>query len=163
MRESFYVYLITNILNSSVYVGYTSDPKARWKKHNRPSVQRRYSHYHLYRSMAKHGKDNFRFTILEEHESKESALAAEVDIIAMFRATGVPLLNMTGGGEGLRDFSPEFQAERAKAKEQRRQVRIAKRTAAKEQRKTERAECKRKQNEANLITFLTNYRNGIID
>jgi group I intron endonuclease len=60
-----YIYLITNLINSKVYVGQTKRPKNRrwqhWSEGRKPD-----SRNHLYRSMYEHGVENFRFEIIEE-------------------------------------------------------------------------------------------------
>jgi group I intron endonuclease len=61
----YYVYAITNTLNSKIYIGQTKSPKNRkgrhWFEGKKPN-----SKNHLYRAMYQHGLDNFRFEIIEE-------------------------------------------------------------------------------------------------
>jgi len=60
-----YIYLITNLINSKVYIGQTKFPKNRrwqhWSEGKKPN-----SKNHLYRSMNEHGVENFKFEIIEE-------------------------------------------------------------------------------------------------
>ena len=60
-----YIYLITNTINSKVYVGQTVNVKNRkgrhWFEGKKPD-----SKNHLYRSMYEHGVENFRFETIEE-------------------------------------------------------------------------------------------------
>lgn len=61
----YYIYLITNTINSKVYVGQTKNLYARksrhWLEGRKPD-----SKNHLHRSMHEHGVENFRFEIIEE-------------------------------------------------------------------------------------------------
>jgi group I intron endonuclease len=98
-KMTYFLYLITNNFDSKCYVGYTNDIKRRMRQHRNPSKKEQYKH--LYRAMAKHGRDNFFINVLEEHETKESVKKAETDVIKMFRDTGVKLYNHSDGGEGM--------------------------------------------------------------
>lgn len=59
------IYLITNTVNNKVYVGSTTDFKARWRCHR--SMLDRNCHFskHLQLSWNKYGSNNFTFTVLE--------------------------------------------------------------------------------------------------
>ena len=61
----YYVYAITNTLNSKIYIGQTKSPKNRkgrhWFEGKKPN-----SKNHLYRAMNQYGLDNFQFEIIEE-------------------------------------------------------------------------------------------------
>lgn len=61
----YYIYLITNNINSKVYVGQTKNPKNRkgqhWFEGKKPN-----SKNHLYRSMHEYGIENFQFEIIEK-------------------------------------------------------------------------------------------------
>jgi group I intron endonuclease len=59
-----YLYLIRNKINGKVYVGQTKNFVKR--KINHVNAARSGSEYPLYRSMRKHGIENFEFSILEE-------------------------------------------------------------------------------------------------
>jgi group I intron endonuclease len=67
-----HIYLITNLINSKVYVGQAKIPKNRkyqhWFEGRKPN-----SKNHLYRSMYEHGVENFTFEVIEE------CLVSEVD------------------------------------------------------------------------------------
>jgi group I intron endonuclease len=60
-----YIYKITNVINSKVYIGQAKIPKNRkyqhWKEGHKPN-----SKNHLYRSMSTYGVENFKFEIIEE-------------------------------------------------------------------------------------------------
>ena len=57
--------------------------------------------------VAKHGHT---VQILRECDSEDEAFAYEVSLIAQYRSMGYPLVNMTDGGDGLRNPSPETRA-----------------------------------------------------
>ena len=61
----YYVYAITNTLNSKIYIGQTKSPKNRkgrhWFEGKKPN-----SKNHLYRAMNQYGLVNFQFKIIEE-------------------------------------------------------------------------------------------------
>ena len=62
-----YVYLITNTINSKLYVGITTrSMDERFREHK---YDHKYSKSHLYRAMRKYGFDNFLFSIIEEVKS----------------------------------------------------------------------------------------------
>ncbi len=90
--------MINNNFDNGCYVGYAKNISKRWGKHRSPSKKEQ--HKHLYRSMAKHGRDNFFITELECHETLESVKRAEIEVIRMFKDTGVKLYNHSDGGEG---------------------------------------------------------------
>lgn len=94
----FYLYIITNSITSDCYIGITENLKARWHKHRHPGNKAK--HLRLYRSMNKHGSENFFISILEEHETRDSAKRAEIEVIAMFNSTGVSMFNASDGGDG---------------------------------------------------------------
>lgn len=56
-----YIYAIHNNFNEKVYIGQTRDPKARWERHQRPSLDRE-----IGKVMNKNGVENFRFEVIHE-------------------------------------------------------------------------------------------------
>ena len=64
------IYKITNTVNNKCYIGFTHNPKLRWKNHKNSSHIRR----PLYESMKKHGVDNFTFEILYQSDDREHTL-----------------------------------------------------------------------------------------
>lgn len=111
----YYLYMIRNSIDSSCYVGWTNNLKKRWAQHRSPSQKEHRKH--LYQAMKKHGRDSFSITWLEEHVTADSVKRAEIELIAMFRATGVKLYNHSDGGEGLPGYghTPESKAKISKA------------------------------------------------
>ncbi len=106
----FYVYMISNAVNGKIYIGYTNDPKERWRSHRKPCVWRKCPNSYLYCSMRKHRIENFSFEIFEEHETKAEALEAEIFWIAYYKSIGAELMNMTDGGDGMTGQTKEIKA-----------------------------------------------------
>lgn len=58
-----YLYLITNQKNNKNYIGQTINPEYRWRQHKAYANQQNSPQY-IHRAMAKHGIDNFTFTLI---------------------------------------------------------------------------------------------------
>jgi group I intron endonuclease len=88
MMDRYYVYRIRNVITNKLYFGETNDIKRRFGVHksaiNMSEEQIKKSCPRLYRSMQKHGAENFEYTILEDYATKEEALAAETAYIIKF-------------------------------------------------------------------------------
>lgn len=96
----FKVYKIVNIKNNKVYIGYTSKTlEERLKKHIHSINE---SDIKIRRAIKKHGKENFYIELIEEFETKQLALAAEIKYIKEFNSY-ISGYNSTLGGE-----SPSF-------------------------------------------------------
>lgn len=98
MARTSYVYAVINMLDGSMYIGWTIDPKGRWY-HHRYRAKANWAG-HLYSAMRHHGSDNFVFEVWETWPSEADARDAEIWFIAYLRARGVRLYNLTDGGEG---------------------------------------------------------------
>jgi group I intron endonuclease len=99
-----YIYLITNMVNGSLYVGKGRDVSNRWSKHKsiaRGGKEKYPNHFrYFHAAIAKYGIDNFRLSILNSYNIEQDALNSEKSYIAQFRADGYILYNLTDGGEG---------------------------------------------------------------
>lgn len=98
----FYVYLIHNILNNKVYVGKTNNPLFRWGKHLSTSkCIRNKEKYYLHRAIAKHGKYNFQFSIIQQYNNEKDVNLGEIYWIKFFQSKNNQFgYNLTDGGEG---------------------------------------------------------------
>lgn len=92
-----YIYVTSNEINDIAYVG----------KRQKPYVEKCYkgSGTHLKLAFAKYGKDKFHTTVLQRCDTKEELCEAEKNWIALYRALGIELYNITDGGEGTAGIS----------------------------------------------------------
>jgi group I intron endonuclease len=88
------VYLITGA--SGVYVGISRNPEHRWSGHKYDSKT---VNTRLYRAMRKHGVESFHFSVIEQYEFREDAIAAEIWWIAYLRSLRAKVYNITAGGD----------------------------------------------------------------
>lgn len=108
-----YVYSLSDPQTGEVrYLGKTNDLGRRMCQHRLPSSN---GHkWHWIQSVLARGLDPV-LTVLEEWSTHAEACAAEVRLIAHYRALGAPLTNLTDGGDGARGRRPtpeEVQAHR---------------------------------------------------
>lgn len=91
-----FVYCVTNLLNGKKYIGQTIRPvRARWSAHKRDT------RYPIGRAIAKYGKENFRFEILETVDSREELDEREIYWIREFNTIRPTGYNLTEGGKGV--------------------------------------------------------------
>lgn len=96
------VYIVQNIQSGKIYVGKSKDPDTRWIKHIRvASGTRNKEKFYIHRAIAKHGKENFTFSVIEYFDDALECRDAEIFYIAYFRSIGAVLYNQTDGGEGV--------------------------------------------------------------
>ena len=97
----YYAYKIVNKVNQKVYIGITSNPDNRWKRHksnaNSDSLKPRYRTY-LYNAMKKHGVDNFSFSVIATFLNHKDCELFEMLLIAVMRMSNVPNYNLHDGG-----------------------------------------------------------------
>jgi group I intron endonuclease len=98
-----YVYMITCIPTSCVYIGKSNDPSSRFKSHLAESKNES-SYLPLYHAIRKYGNDSFELTIIQECSSEQEAYDAERECILKLRSEGRALFNRSAGGIG--NFSP---------------------------------------------------------
>jgi group I intron endonuclease len=92
------VYVIFNSRNGKLYVGWTNNPKERWRKHRKNAALK--MQYFLYRAMVKE-ISNFEFKIISQHHNEVEAMLAERYWISFFKSNDDRFgYNMTEGGEG---------------------------------------------------------------
>lgn len=99
-----YIYKITNLVNSGVYIGQTSKSiTERFSDH--VTVSNNYvdgtdGYSHLYRAMKKYGVDNFIVEEIDSGNSKEELNEKERYWIAYYRSQDVICYNIADGGTG---------------------------------------------------------------
>lgn len=59
------IYCIENIINNKKYIGQSVDVEGRWSKHQNSLSKGNHDNTYLQNSWNKHGKENFKFYILE--------------------------------------------------------------------------------------------------
>lgn len=98
--------MFKNILNGKVYIGETGNIKRRHKDHIKTAMAEgsfaKVKMQYIHKAIAKHGIDNFEFSILEGFTTAEEALKAEVEYIAKYNSFGKGGYNLTPGGEGVK-------------------------------------------------------------
>lgn len=100
------IYKITNLINSKVYIGQTLDFSQRKSQHLFEGREKSLTDRPLYRSMRKHGIDNFEFEIIEECLTDQIADEREIYWIDYFDSTNpVKGYNLSKGGQGHSDES----------------------------------------------------------
>lgn len=93
-----YVYHIFNVKNGKIYVGWTTNPKERWRKHRKNAVLN--LDYYLYRAMRRE-PGTFEFKVIASYASDDEAMLAEKYWITFFKSNDDRFgYNMTEGGEG---------------------------------------------------------------
>jgi len=94
------VYLITNKINGTQYVGQTRNTlKHRWKSHVDASRDKTKSTY-MTRAINKYGAENFTIETLHICESKEEMDFVEIFYIALLNTQETNGYNLSAGGEG---------------------------------------------------------------
>jgi group I intron endonuclease len=102
---SFFVYLIHNTINNKVYVGKTSAPETRWRKHIEAAFSNRKDHkFYLHRALKKHGADNFVFTVMQRFSNQNEQNAAEKYWIQYFNSRDNKLSSLGWATEELVKF-----------------------------------------------------------
>lgn len=99
---SFCVYTIFNECNGKIYVGKTGNFARRRQRHIYAALgQASEKKFYIHRAMAKHGVENFTFSILQEFVDEERCNEAEKYWISFFNSKNPKLgYNLTEGGEG---------------------------------------------------------------
>jgi hypothetical protein len=105
-----YIYSITNLENSKLYVGKTSKPNPydRWKQHlqlarsfNNLQENNSALSMPILRAISKYGADNFKFRVIEECDD-DKVNERETYWIEKLKAYGKNGYNITLGGEGIK-------------------------------------------------------------
>lgn len=102
MDRPFSIYLVTNIVTGKVYVGKTGNTvHDRWTDHK--SNARRGAEGYLYRSMRKHGEENFQVqTVAVVQTETEANILERVWILLLESHKEAFGYNLTLGGDGVR-------------------------------------------------------------
>lgn len=95
------IYKAENIQNGNIYIGKTVNSlEERILQHLKSSKYNAYGYF--LKAINKHGKDNFQWSILDEQSKTEEELSEqEKFFIALYKANGYKLYNLTNGGDGI--------------------------------------------------------------
>lgn len=96
MESTYYLYKISNSINTKVYIGMTFRPADRWTEHKRESSPCK----KLRRAMIKHGVENFNFEILCAG-SEDYISELEIKLIELLNSVEDGY-NIQPGGQGAR-------------------------------------------------------------
>lgn len=110
--SDFIIYALHHDDSDHIYIGKSSNGLRRPKQHGSPVNIRKHPNYPVVRWIKKRraSGEDYKIAILEEHATNTNLNEAERFYIASFRSIGVPLLNLTDGGDGLVNPSAEVRA-----------------------------------------------------
>lgn len=100
-----FVYEISRINTTDVYVGKSIHPEKRWKDHQKAALKGCKSHPHLYSAMRFYGNDAFSFSIVGTFETEDEAFETEKKLISEYRISKRNVYNISSGGRGGKQFS----------------------------------------------------------
>lgn len=99
------VYLITNKINNTYYIGKTNNINKRWAHHKKVALggpeKYKKSFSRLHRAIRKYGIQQFQISILTKHNHEANALKSEMKAIKWFKKNEYELYNLTDGGDGV--------------------------------------------------------------
>ena len=101
----FFIYLIKNLINGKVYIGETGNPKRRFSDHiklaNSEGHFAKKKKQAIHKAIAKYGKDNFKFEIIDQFATEKEAFDAEIKYIKEYKSKNRNFgYNLTYGGDG---------------------------------------------------------------
>lgn len=100
------LYLAVNQVNGKKYVGFTSRGLERCKAQHERDSQRGEKRY-LCNAIRKYGSDSFRWCVVGWSTDAEDIKSQEIAHIEFYKSLGEDLYNMTDGGDGALNPSPE--------------------------------------------------------
>ena len=102
-----YVYKITNLINGKNYIGITNNYQKRWsnEKSNPKDPKRQQV---ITRAIAKYGKENFLFEVLESGLTIEEACKKEKELIIEYNSLIPNGYNVDEGGEYHPHVKPQY-------------------------------------------------------
>ncbi len=99
----YHIYIIQNLVNLKIYVGFSNDPKLRWSTHLSCAKYGK-KNYPIYNAIRKYGKKSFSMYVIESFTNSKEALEAEQFWIEYFQTNIAKHgdqfgYNLTVGGE----------------------------------------------------------------
>lgn len=100
----YHVYLIQNLINLKIYIGFSNNLKFRWSTHLSVAKYGK-RNYPIYNAIRKYGKKSFSIYVIESFDNAKEALEAETFWIEYFKTNITKHgnqfgYNLTTGGEG---------------------------------------------------------------
>jgi group I intron endonuclease len=104
----FNIYLVTNTVNGRTYVGVTKHTaEKRWRQHVKCARGATTRLFALQRAIRKYGPDAFTVVTIDTSSTWEGACALEIKRIAEQRLNPKGCYNLTSGGDGVPNISPD--------------------------------------------------------
>lgn len=91
------IYLARNLVNGSIYIGYSVDFRKRKKQHIQDAENGDATYFH--NALRKYGYGNFSWSIIKRGPANELP-RLEISAIAQYKTAGYKVYNLTDGGEG---------------------------------------------------------------
>lgn len=103
----FYIYVFKNKLNGKLYIGESGSLNRRYKEHidlaQSKGFYKKIKKQAIHKAIKKYGIDNFDFFIIDQFDTVEEALDAEVKYIKKYKSKNSKYgYNLTDGGEGFK-------------------------------------------------------------
>lgn len=86
------IYAIKNTITNDMYIGHSTDIKARWSYHKCVLQKNKHKNYNLQRDYNKYGADCFEYIIIQECE-KEQLLQLEIFYTKKFGTYNISIGN----------------------------------------------------------------------
>lgn len=106
------IYQIKNLVNDKVYIGQSINIKGRWSEHKTHLKYNKHHNIHLQKAWNKYGRENFKFSILEEC-NKEDLDFKEIFWINFYKSNiSKNGYNLESGGNNNKKISEETKLKR---------------------------------------------------
>jgi hypothetical protein len=104
------LYLAVNQVNEKKYVGFTGKKLVRRKYQHEHEALRKNSQKYFHRAIRKYGSEFFKWYVIGWSADVEDIKSQEVVHIKFYKSLGGKLYNMTDGGDGHTNPTPEVRA-----------------------------------------------------
>lgn len=97
-----YIYKIENTFNKKFYIGSSVNYKRRWEQHTYSLNKNNHDNIHLQHAWNKYGRDNFKFSIMEECENSDQYTREQyyLDTLQPFGDKGYNMSRIANGSNG---------------------------------------------------------------
>lgn len=98
--RTYYIYKISNTLNSKLYIGQTIHPKIRWWQHKSDAKNPEKTKQYIHRAMSKHGIENFTYEVIDFAFTQSQADCIETALIKLHQTRNKDKgYNLMSGGK----------------------------------------------------------------